>query len=307
MIRALTQDDCTAALEAWDACYSPKHRICPRLFAQHAFQDPHALPEGCLFHPPSGTWVTAKVPLDPPLWEGMPPDVGWIGALAAPDPAIADALLDHAEKALRSAGMSEVCFGSDPNHIYPGPPEEEPWLTDLLAARGYQLGEPVYDLFAPMEVLPVRPSHPEAGPVTAREVEGLLAFVGREFPGRWLAETEHRLRVEDAPSFAVAVRDAGKIVAFVHASTLQHRHLAGNLSFHLALGGNPGGIGNVGVAASYRGRGLGRAVMEAAIEVLRAKGVTGISVDWTGLLGFYGKMGFAVRTSYRLCRKRLAE
>lgn len=219
----------------------------------------------------------------------------------------AHALLDRAEHELRSVGIREVFFGSDPFHVYPGPPEEETWLLDLLAARGYELGETVYDLHAPVDTLPVRLPHPEAGPVKASEVEGLLAFVASEFPGRWLFETEHRLRVEDDPSFAVAVRDAGRIVAFVHASTLQHRHLTGNLNFHLSLGGNPGGIGNVGVAASHRGTGLGRAVMEAAIEVLRAKGVTGISVDWTGLLDFYGKLGFTVRTSYRTCRKSLAE
>lgn len=265
------------------------------------------VPESCLIHPPSGAWVTTKVPLDTPTWEGMRAEVGWISALAASEPAVAHALLDEAETALREAGMREVHFGSDPNHVYPGPPQEETWLIELLASRGFELGETVYDLYAPIDALPVRLVHNEAGPVTAGEVEGLLEFVSHEFPGRWLAETEHRLRVEDDPSFAVVVREAGRIVAFVHASTLQHRHLAGNLNFHLSLGSNPGGIGNVGVAASHRGRGLGRAVMEAAIEVLRAKGVTGISVDWTGLLDFYGRLGFAPRTSYRVCCKRLAE
>jgi len=237
----------------------------------------------------------------------MQADVGWVGALAASDPDTAHTLLDHAEQALRAAGMRAACFGSDPFHVYPGPPEEEKWLLDLLIARGYEPGETVHDLYAAIDALPVRPVHPEARTVSVTEVEELLAFVGREFAGRWLAETEHRLRVEDDPSFVVAVRESGRIVAFVHTSTLQHRHLAGNLNFHLSLGGNPGGIGNVGVARSQRGKGLGRAVMEAAIEVLRAKGATGISVDWTGLLEFYGKLGFSVRTSYRVCRKRLAE
>jgi predicted N-acetyltransferase YhbS len=259
-----------------------------------------------LLDPATGAWVSAKVPGDPPAWEAMDPKTGWIGAVAGSADEV-PGLLDAAEEALHRAGMEAVVFGGDPRHIYSGVPEEETWLAEALSRREYERGGNVYDLYAPIEQIPGGAAGPGAGPAGPEDVPALLAFLEREFQGRWLADTRHRLAVEADPSFCIIVREGAEVVAFAHASHLGRRFLQPALNFHLGMGKNPGGVGPVGVARAHRGRGLGRLVMRAAIEALRSAGVDGISVDWTGLLDFYGKFGLRPWAIYASYRKRLAE
>ncbi len=289
----------------WEQSYSPKYQITERSLRQHLFDDPHILSDGTLVNPNTGGWVSAKVPQTPPAWASMPTTTGWIGALASPDRAEQEDLLTFAETALRAAGIKTVLFGGDPRHLYPGVPQEELWLARLLAAHGFEPCGEAWDLWGGIDELSRTEIPASVGPATVADEPALKRFLEREFPGRWMADTLHRLEVEDDPSFAVVMREGDEIVAFTHASHTGQRFLQPNLHFHCLQHPNPGGIGPVGVAASHRGQGLGRVIMEASIEVLRQVGVSGICVDWTGLLDFYGLFGFKPYAKYLMFKKDL--
>jgi GNAT superfamily N-acetyltransferase len=59
-----------------------------------------------------------------------------------------------------------------------------------------------------------------------------------------------------------------------------------------------GGLGPIGVVARLRGRGLGRALLAVALDVLHARGVRDCVIDWTTLLDYYGPFGFRPWKTY---------
>jgi predicted N-acetyltransferase YhbS len=62
-------------------------------------------------------------------------------------------------------------------------------------------------------------------------------------------------------------------------------------------------LGPIGVGKAIRGRGLGLALLVRGLEFLRAAGAHETVIDWTDLLDFYGRCGFAPWRRYTLaCR-----
>ena len=59
------------------------------------------------------------------------------------------------------------------------------------------------------------------------------------------------------------------------------------------------------VAGVIHLRDVARATAAAAVAALRARGVRGCVIDWTGLLDFYGKWGFKPYRRYLFIRKTL--
>jgi predicted N-acetyltransferase YhbS len=74
--------------------------------------------------------------------------------------------------------------------------------------------------------------------------------------------------------------------------------LGPNVYWHRLLGEHYGGLGPIGVSASHRGRGLGLALLCHSVAHLRDLGVRRMCIDWTNLLDFYGKIGFAPWKEY---------
>ena len=73
-----------------------------------------------------------------------------------------------------------------------------------------------------------------------------------------------------------------------------------------AIGAHFGGIGPLGIAATARGRGLGIAMVAAAVTLLQARGVAHCTIDWTDLTDFYARLGFRTWRRYWRCQpKRL--
>ena len=67
----------------------------------------------------------------------------------------------------------------------------------------------------------------------------------------------------------------------------------------LPLAGEKSGlIACVGVEKDIRGGGIGRLLMAAAMENLKAKGTEGIFIDWVVIRGFYEKLGIEVWREY---------
>ncbi|KAL4954502.1 hypothetical protein BDW69DRAFT_205182 [Aspergillus filifer] len=59
-------------------------------------------------------------------------------------------------------------------------------------------------------------------------------------------------------------------------------------------------IGCVGVDKEQRGTGIGIALVAAAMESLKRRGVEGVFVDWVAIEGFYERLGFGIWGRYRV-------
>src|SRR4030065_406975 len=60
-----------------------------------------------------------------------------------------------------------------------------------------------------------------------------------------------------------------------------------SISWRQAIGDHYGGLGPLGVAPAFRGRGLGFALLALAVEHLRGLGAEDVVIDWTTLVDFY--------------------
>ena len=69
--------------------------------------------------------------------------------------------------------------------------------------------------------------------------------------------------------------------------------------WRMDLGDHWGSLGPIGVAAGLRGKGLGQALLGAALTHLKEKGVKQCLIDWTILDKFYGEHGFKIARRYK--------
>jgi ribosomal protein S18 acetylase RimI-like enzyme len=103
---------------------------------------------------------------------------------------------------------------------------------------------------------------------------------------------------EDSPSELDAYIDAGEVLVAIR---------SGRTIGHLQLLSGPvdgeGEVKSLAVEATYRGRGIGRMLLEAAIELARARGHSTLTVATAaadiGNLRFYQRAGFRMRTVER--------
>lgn len=240
--------------------------------------------------------ILASIQPDAP--PSLPRDLGWIDAVAV-TPAfqrcgLGRALLTWAEAWLVGLGARQITTGCARRHITPGAP---PDAIPFFRACGYQLcpwthwdlARNLADYTPPPSLREVPAAAYAAQPGQEDE---LLAFLHREFPGGWAFEAEEFLR------------EGGRISDFVFLWTADGVEGVCKLSFEDSLWGmgryypydlpRPWGqLGFIGVAEARRGQGMGLFLLDAGLRRLRDNGVNGCVIDWTDLLDFYGKAGFA--------------
>jgi GNAT superfamily N-acetyltransferase len=244
------------------------------------------------------------------------PEQGWLDALvvvpAAQRQGLGSRLLFAAETWLRQQGRTQVRIGGGLRPFAPGVPLElgsehffiRHGYSDL---NGSSEREVVYDLAADLSTY--RP------PATLREVEAvarpaqrgqeelLLAFLHREFPGRWHYEAEVFLqqnggRIDD---YMLLWTEAGVqgscLLTFPDSVRPIERY------YPYSLPKPWGQAGSIGVSAALRGQGLGAYLLDAGLRRLHDNGINGCVIDWTSLLDFYGRFGFQPLRGYRRIQK----
>jgi len=256
---------------------------------------------------PVGVILASAHPQAPPT---LPRDVGWIDAIAV-DPTyqrrgIGSNLLAWAEEWLATQGAVSIVTGGAIRHITPGVPQS---AIPFFAACGYALCDWInWDVARNLAGYSPPPSLRDvpamAYPAQPGQEDMLLDFLRREFPGIWTFETEEFLR------------EGGRISDFMLLWTANGVEGACKLSFEDSLWPMAryypynlprpwGQLGFICVAEKARGQGMGLALLDAGLRRLHNTGVNGCVIDWTGLLDFYAKAGFAPYHQWAVLQKKI--
>jgi GNAT superfamily N-acetyltransferase len=219
-------------------------------------------------------------------------------------------LLVWGEERLRTQGSARVRLGAGLEHTFPGVPTTQPATRDFFERRGYSFPSQVSDLCHDLGAYQ-RP--PQAatnlaatgtmgddlsfGPCQPSQEDALLDFVAAAFPGGWWYWTRKRLLAGDG-KLIYLMHCRGQVAGFAHTYTRASRIIGPPIFWSRRLGRRYGGLGPMGIDAGLRGKGLGLALLCRTLECLRDLGVRRMAIDWTGLPGFYARVGFQVWQSY---------
>ncbi len=243
--------------------------------------------------------------------------IGYVTMLAVhPDhqrQGIGTLLLRAAEARFRAEGASKVILGGSFHHVFPGIPAFFPGSdADDAALRffethGYARGKEVWDVrrnLAGPPNLPVvgalregvelRPMRPEEAPL-------MLAFLNRDFAGRWPRDVAHHL-AHGGPAahvFGLFVGEEPQGFALLHPPHAPNALRWSGFAAGIAA------LGPIGVSPVLRGQGFGLSLLVRALEQLREWGASDTVIDWTDLLDFYSRCGFRPWLRYRLAQKDL--
>ncbi len=265
----------------------------------------------------AGFVLASALPSDPAT---SPPEIGWIDALAV-TPAcqrrgLGAALLAQAEAWLVGQGCRAARLGGSLRPFAPGLPLElssEPFFQQ----RGYRpraSDAVVWDVAADLADLAAGVEALAGGWLAAareRDDPALLAFLQREFPGRWRFEFEEFRRAGGQMSEYSLLwrREAGRAPFVAGFCRIRRRWRRGvdplERYYMHRLPAPWGQLGPVGVGRASQGQGWGRGLMEFSLARLAAYGVRGCVIDWTTLLDFYAQFGFRPLRGYRVLVKEL--
>lgn len=240
-------------------------------------------------------------------------DAGWIDAIAvSPEhqhQGIGATLLGWAEGWLAEQGCTRFRLGGGLRPFAPGLPSalgsegffrRRGYGARPVGARDWDVARDLRDYVSPPGVrhdLPI-----ETRPAQPGEEDALLAFLQREFPGRWRFEFQEHLRAGGRiTDFMILLTDRG-VDGFAQLTFEDSLRPLDRFFMH-GLPRPWGQLGPIGVSQGCRGSGYGAALLDAGLRRLRDTGVAGCVIDWTSLLDFYGKFGFQPYRQYEMLVK----
>lgn len=192
--------------------------------------------------------------------------------------------------------FSKLVFGGGMNHIFPG----IPLLTqaeDCLEVFRPQ-GPQVLDFEGPLITDPSKKNENIFRCAqNDRERDQLVAFVGKEFPGRWHREILIDREKNFMEHYFCYLSD-NEVVGYARLYGWRKDYWAPGVYFS-GPGRGQGGLGPIGVANSQRGQGIGSRILSQAWKRLIEKKCESVRVDWTTEKVFYEKAGLHVVQTYQ--------
>lgn len=239
--------------------------------------------------------------------------VGWIQAILVDQQfrgqGIGKTLLSKAESAFRENAISQINLGRDPWHYFPGIPKQYNHVKSWFEHHGYVNEGPEYDLIchydenAPTELPQLEGVEFEL--LKPEEKKDFLSFLHRCFPGRWEYEAIHYFKKAGIGREFVVLKKSHKIIGFCRINDDQSPFIAQNVYWAPLFNETLGGVGPLGVDADERKNGYGLAIVKAGVHFLRKRKINTIVIDWTGLVDFYGKLGYEKWIEYEKYGKKL--
>lgn len=247
------------------------------------------------------------------LEAGMKKDIGWIQVLVVDKrfrkQGIGSSLLEHAEKTFKEQSIHTILLGRDPWHYFPGIPEPYEEAAGWFEKRGYDRLGSDYDLacsyHSETEINFPKFKGVEFSILDRKDKELFLSFLNRCFPGRWEYEALHYFEKGGTGREFVVLKKENDIIGFCRINDSKSPYIAQNVNWAPLFKEEAGGIGPLGIDAKERKNGYGLAVVQAGIAHLRKRNVNTIVIDWTGLVEFYGKLGYDVWKTYHSYRKTI--
>ncbi len=242
-------------------------------------------------------------------------DSGWISLFLVDSKyrsqGIGSILLELVEKELKKRGKTSVFLGKDYLNFFPGLPVDLKNSENWFKSRGYERPYDTFDLIKPIKglncnKLPLKNNRIKYRVACLDDKNNLLEFIKNNWPGRWLKEAIDYFENGGNGREYVIGLDENKICAFakIGFSNTNIELASYSLTWRNRFE-HLGGIGPLGVDASYRKMNIGYDIVAFANNVLLDIGVSDIIIDWTGLLDFYRHMGFEVFKSYYYMNKKL--
>jgi len=228
----------------------------------------------------------------------MDPKRGWIQVLlvdsAHREKGIGTTLLERAEAGLRGIGVEAMQLAGDPFHYFSGIPDHYMHVQKWAEKNGYTKRIDTYDLINHLDKkydVPVDKSIVFS--ILKKEEEpGLISFLERCFPGRWVYETMKYFEMNgDGREFLVLKKNS-QIIGFCRINDSNSPFIAQNVYWSPLFEQEVGGIGPLGIDANEQKQGYGLAIVQAAMAHLQERNIKIIIIDWTILVGFYKKLDF---------------
>jgi len=245
-------------------------------------------------------------------YDPLPDTVGGLQVIfVAPDQrcqGIGRALHNIALEHLRAEGMTTAQLASGGMvRLWPGIPEDLSECTGFFERMGWSVSYRVCDLVRDVRdfKIPTDLAHRmsengiELRPTAETEIQAVIDFEARHFPGGWQREFVYKTAKGEYGDMLAAWEEGKGVVASLMMYSPTSPIPSVNLVWKEMLGKDVGGMGAVGVAESERGRGIGLALVAWGSEILKQRGAGNVMIDWTGLVDFYGKVGYMPWRWYR--------
>jgi GNAT superfamily N-acetyltransferase len=314
MLRQLDLSDSAHLAAIWNAACGPEFAITPRFAAYNLRPAPGAIVDGRLAvrdGEPVGFVSASHLPSDPAT---MKPEIGWVDALAVlpafQRQGLGVELLAWAEAWLAQQGCTRAILGGSLHPWTPGVPVEL-GRAAFFQSRGWQPRGLAWDMAHDLEDYQVssvkyQKSNVVARPARVGDEAAILEFLRREFPGRWRYEYEEFLDAGGRMSdYVLVLTERGVDGACRVTLEDSERPIE---RYYLHRWPRPWGqLGSIGVSADCRGKGYGGALLDAGLRHLRDRGARGCVIDWTTLVDFYGKFGFAPYHQFAMLAKPLTK
>ncbi len=216
--------------------------------------------------------------------------------------ALHDVALDH----LRAAGVRSIQLGSILPRFWCGVPGNLPGAVAFFQKRGWTYANVVYDMVQDVRDYHIDPRITQRmqreqitiEPATRDNVADALAFEGREFPNWLHFHFEPYANLGDYQDILVARNAHNHVVGTLCMVTPRSHPARVDLIWQDVLGEDAGGLGAVGVAEAERGCGIGIALVARGTEILRARGVRNVWIDWLVIPDFYARAGYKIWREY---------
>jgi beta-N-acetylhexosaminidase len=206
---------------------------------------------------------------------------------------------------LKRKGMLDVQLGGGGNgYFWPGVPTNLPGAVSFFEALGWRYTEKSVDMVLNLQnyTTPtfvwerIQSQRLVFQIANQHDFSDLLRFEKANFPqwyGHFLSKYEQRQYGD-----VLSVKD--------HTNTIVGSIIVeSDPIWEQLLGENTGTIGAVGVAEEMRGQGIGLALAAKATEMLKIRNMTTAFLGWTGLIDWYGKLGYTVWREYQMSWKQL--
>ena len=288
-------------IELWNRNVASQFPMTPALFQQNTLLDANVLAEGSAVMELNGQVCGVVISKVTKCTKGveMATNKGWIHLLLVDAPyrkqGIGTLLLQHAEQALKAAGMEKIQFGGDLLHYLCGVPKEDVETQTFLQHKGYVYEAVMTDLTQTLMEPVALPTFEEIHfePLKFQEKEAFLQFMHRVFPGRWEYEAIVYFEQGGTGKEFVVAKKGEQIIGFCRMNDDSGPTIAQNMNWAPALTGKAGGIGPLGIEEAERKGGYGLGITQAAMHFLQQRHVETILIDWTTLITFYEKLGFS--------------